>query len=227
MKKFMVLAVCLGGIGLLGACPAAKTGITFKYTPLDATQNPEMKVAVNIVSDEQQYDMTRGGNGSFETTIDVKGTACEFFFFISDPTSGEMEAIGDMRDYDGQFEPSADYYVDDAFGGFDALYLLKKDQGVRKVIFTYKPVDDDWFSCEDDNMYIDLWIDDQYYEMDYNESKEQFEKTVEVRGNNFEFYFSVCDNPITDMRAREGNFLPAVKYYSADSFGGYNALYID
>ncbi len=223
MKKAVWVAVCLMGVGLLAGCPSAKRGVTFSYTPVVVNQSglSDAKVAVNI-EEEGQFPMERKADGSYETTLELDGSVCEYFFFVND------EAIGDMRNFEGQFSPEADYYVDDGFGGFNALRVLKKDEAVRKIQFVYKPVDDDWSQCEDDNMEVEVWINNMdYFKMDYDENEEVFKKTVDVRGNCFEFYFSICGYPVPDMRTRSGNFQPAVKYYSADSFGGYNALYVN
>lgn len=222
MKRFAGAAFFAAVVLVLAGCQGQQNGVTFKYVPLvvDARESPDMKAAINIVNEEGQYSMTKKADGSFEAEVSVTADYCVFFLFVDD------KAVGNMKNYDGQFEPAADYYVDDGFGGLNALTLIRKSEAMHRIDFVYKVSDDDWQYCEDDNMKVEVRVGQEIYPMDYDENAGVFKKTVEVRGNSVEYYFNVCDQPIADMRTRNDNVQPVPQYYCTDGFGGFNALVV-
>ncbi len=105
-----------------------RTKVRFTYTPPDvwdcfdseldnSTDSDDLElVIVKPGSSNSDYPMSfDSGNNSYSTTVRLDDGYAEFYFNIAD------DPINNMRKYDGLFEPEEDGYIDDGYGGYNAI----------------------------------------------------------------------------------------------------------
>lgn len=106
----------------------SKTDVRFTYTPPDVWDcfDPELDndsdsddVSVIIVApgmDNKEYKLDFiASEDRYSKMIKLTSGYCEFYYSLAG------DAINNMRKYDGMFEPAQDGYVDDGYGGFNAI----------------------------------------------------------------------------------------------------------
>lgn len=218
--------------------------VEFKFFPNDrATEicGGEGDLQVEITGDMNDWDSTKmawdAEEECYKITYYLDKGDYEFYFLICD------DAIDNMKYFSRWFEPSADYYTDDGYGGFNAVITVMDDGhfytraprsgtssgGDYDVVFRYYPSaeDEDASGVEAGDMSIEItgdmndWTSEA---MDWNGNLECFEKTFSLSEGDYEFYFIVNGDAIDNMKWQARNFEPPADEYVDDGYGGFNAV---
>ncbi len=92
--------------------------VTFTYTPGEDEEPEEVYLAGDLNgwnAADPNYLMEAGDDGVFSITVELDPGTYKFKFVI------DGTWIQSMEDYEGNFTPAAQSYVDDGFGGKNAV----------------------------------------------------------------------------------------------------------
>ncbi len=221
--------------------------VTFKFYPSDRMQDScrgvsESDIDVTITGDMNDWDSEAlqwdPQNGYWYITYNLDEGDYEFYFSLCG------DAIDNMKYFARWYEPSADKYVDDGSGGYNAVISVHDDghfytrntggsssySGNRHaVVFRYYPSEDDLATyggeAEDLNLEVTGDMNDwSSEEMTWNASLGCFEKTFDLSEGDYEFYFIIDGDAIDNMKWYARNFEPPADEYVDDGYGGYNAV---
>lgn len=97
--------------------------ITFTYTPGEDEEPEEVYLAGDLNgwnAADPNYLMEMNDDGVFSITIELDPGTYKFKFVI------DGTWIQSMEDYEGNFTPAAESYVDDGFGGKNAVITVEE-----------------------------------------------------------------------------------------------------
>lgn len=153
MRKAILALAVLGVLGFVGEaanCLPPKVPVTFTYSPLPN----EVVTSVSLrgsFNNWGEWPMTPNPDGTWSLTVCLEPGVYPYKFFINGRWPRDMATARGG----GPVDPEADYYVDDGFGGQNAVRVVKP-------IFTgvapfHDPADPAFLCVADGRLVVRLW----------------------------------------------------------------------
>ena len=126
MRRFGLVVVAmlavlapLGGAALAQGCEPSKVAVTFRYVPLPGEEVTSVSLRGSF-NDWGEWPMEKQPDGTWSITVCLAPGEYQYKYFINGQWPKDMERGRDG----GPVDPDADGYVDDGFGGQNAVKVV-------------------------------------------------------------------------------------------------------
>jgi len=149
----LALGLAVGGLGLLTAaqCPPFTTPVTFTYIPLpgEAVTSVSLRGSFNNWG---EWPLEEQPDGSWTLTVCLEPGTYQYKFFINGQWPQDMATAR----AGGPVDPEADGYVDDGFGGQNAVRIVRLAAG--EFYLRHQPEDPAFRSVADGRLVLRVQV---------------------------------------------------------------------
>lgn len=198
--------------------------VVFRYYP--DTEADSVEVVGDMTGWESQSMTRYEPEGYFHTDYLLESGRYEYFLLV------DGKPLGNMGDFADALIPAPHDYVNDGFGGSNAVLELRVDETDDEVgLLVFRVEKDERIGALyelSENKTVTLFGNMNAWaghDLVWNAEANAFEiKYYGLPAGDYEYYFSVGDTPLWDMSEYAGSYQPAADDYLSDGWTGSNAV---